>query len=168
MLETAASDSLQSAGATWEPSSMGPSLLLLDAIALYSAGRDTDARRCLSKLVRDGSAKALLHDLVRKTASDTDVKIEKVAGWLKRYQQRQNFAANNPDALTERQLQVLAYVREGLPNLVIANVLAVTEETVKWHLKNAYAKLLVRNRFAAVKAAEEKGLFQISNSSIKF
>ena len=164
VLEAAASNGLQLADVTWEPSSAGPSLLLLDAIALYSAGRDTDARRCLSKLVRDGSAKALIHELVRKDVSDTDVKIHKVADWLKRYQQRQNIAANTPDSLTERQLQVLAYAREGLSNRTIAEVLEVTEETVKWHLKQAYAKLLVRNRFSAVRAAEEQGLFQSLNS----
>lgn len=51
--------------------------------------------------------------------------------------------------LSEREIEVLALVAEGLTNAQIAEQLCVAKSTVKFHLKNIYSKLNVSNRTGA-------------------
>jgi DNA-binding NarL/FixJ family response regulator len=60
--------------------------------------------------------------------------------------------------LTERELTIVRAVARGLTNRAIANELWVTEQTVKFHLTNAYRKLGVSNRTEAALLANELGL----------
>jgi DNA-binding NarL/FixJ family response regulator len=62
------------------------------------------------------------------------------------------------DELSERELEVLALVAQGLSNQEIAAVLIVSLETVKSHVKRTYAKIGVRDRAQAVIRAYEAGL----------
>jgi DNA-binding NarL/FixJ family response regulator len=62
------------------------------------------------------------------------------------------------DELTERELEVLRLVAEGLSNQEIATSLSVSLETVKTHIKRTYAKTGVRDRAQAVIRAYEAGL----------
>ena len=55
--------------------------------------------------------------------------------------------------LTERELEILMLVAEGLTNSRIARKLWVTEQTVKFHLSNTYRKLGVANRTEASRYA---------------
>lgn len=64
------------------------------------------------------------------------------------------------DALTEREMDVLRLVVGGASNREIAQRAGVSENTVKFHLKNVYSKLDVCSRTAAVKAAADLGLFR--------
>ena len=54
------------------------------------------------------------------------------------------------EALTGREREVLALVAEGLTNATIARRLWVAESTVAKHLQQAYAKLGVHSRLAAI------------------
>lgn len=62
--------------------------------------------------------------------------------------------------LTERELEVLGLVAEGLGNRAIAKSLFVSEATVKTHLVHAFEKLGVDNRTAAVAKARDTGLLR--------
>lgn len=62
--------------------------------------------------------------------------------------------------LTERERQVLRLVSEGLTNRSIAAQLSLSENTVKYHLKNILQKLHLRNRAQAVAYALESGLLK--------
>ena len=64
------------------------------------------------------------------------------------------------DALTARERKVLAKLQSGLSNRELADVLFVTEGTLKWHLRNIYSKLRVPNRLAAVAMARQSGLIK--------
>lgn len=69
-------------------------------------------------------------------------------------------AAHTPDtrnkgALTTRQLSVLARLRTGKPNKVIAYELGVKESTVKVHVRNIMRKLGVCNRIQAAFRADQ-------------
>jgi predicted ATPase/DNA-binding CsgD family transcriptional regulator len=64
------------------------------------------------------------------------------------------------EPLTERELEVLQLVTEGLTNRDIADSLFVTLSTVKWHIKQIYGKLQVANRDEAVARASDLGLVE--------
>jgi NarL family two-component system response regulator LiaR len=62
------------------------------------------------------------------------------------------------DALTERELEVLRLMAEGLNNAEIAERLTVSLSTVKYHISNILGKLQVDNRVAAVSVAMQRKL----------
>ena len=62
------------------------------------------------------------------------------------------------DPLTERELEVLHLLAEGLSNRGIAARLIVAPSTVKQHLKNIYGKLDVHSRTQAVARGRELAL----------
>jgi DNA-binding NarL/FixJ family response regulator len=62
------------------------------------------------------------------------------------------------EPLTARELQVLTLLANGLPNKQIAKDLAVSEETVKFHLASIFGKLGASNRTDAVRQALRRGL----------
>ncbi len=55
----------------------------------------------------------------------------------------------NENALTEREETILALVAEGKTNAQIGAALSLSENTVKFHLKNLFSKLGVTNRTEA-------------------
>ena len=63
------------------------------------------------------------------------------------------------EALSERELEVLRLLRSELDGPAIADELVVSLNTMRTHTKNIYAKLGVGSRRAAVRRAEELGLF---------
>lgn len=62
------------------------------------------------------------------------------------------------DSLSDRQLEVLRLVAEGLSNNQICQQLEVTLETVKTHVLHIYQRLHARNRAHAVHLAHAHGL----------
>jgi DNA-binding NarL/FixJ family response regulator len=61
--------------------------------------------------------------------------------------------------LTERELQVLRCISDGLANRAIAEKLFLSEGTVKNYISTIYSKLNVRNRASAMKKVADEGLF---------
>ncbi len=53
-------------------------------------------------------------------------------------------------ALSERETEVLTLISQAMSNKMVARTLAVSPETVKWHLKNIFMKLGVSGRDEAV------------------
>jgi LuxR family maltose regulon positive regulatory protein len=66
--------------------------------------------------------------------------------------------AHESEPLSEREKEILRFLCQGIPNKEMATRLFVSENTIKFHLKNIYAKLDVRNRSQAIIAARERGL----------
>ena len=63
-----------------------------------------------------------------------------------------------PEELTEREREVLQLVAAGATNREIAERLFITENTVKFHIRNILDKLHLRNRAEAVAYAMRRGL----------
>ena len=67
--------------------------------------------------------------------------------------------------LTERELEVLRLLVDGLTNRGIGSRLYLSSDTVKTHLGNAYRKLGVASRTQAVAAVLQRGLLDQSSHS---
>jgi LuxR family maltose regulon positive regulatory protein len=65
--------------------------------------------------------------------------------------------SNDPSALTDREEGVLALVAEGHSNAAIATAMHLSESTVKFHLRNLFAKLGVTNRTEAAARYHRRG-----------
>jgi ATP/maltotriose-dependent transcriptional regulator MalT len=63
-----------------------------------------------------------------------------------------------PEALSQREREVLALIADGATNREAAAKLFVSEATVKTHLLHVYEKLGVRDRAAAVAEAYRRHL----------
>ena len=65
------------------------------------------------------------------------------------------------EPLTPRETDILRLVAAGKGNKQIAHQLSVTEDTVKGHLKSAFAKLDVADRTHAVTVAAKRGIIEL-------
>jgi DNA-binding NarL/FixJ family response regulator len=62
------------------------------------------------------------------------------------------------EPLTDRELQVLGLLADGLANKQIGAALDISEHTVKFHVSSIYAKLGATNRAEAVRLGARQGL----------
>ena len=95
---------------------------------------EAGAHAVLSKSMHPVSLGTMLREVVRGNV-------------VHRFERRPAAAVDCP--LTLREKEILALVAEGATNGQIAQMLWVTEQTVKFHLSNTYRKLGVANRTAA-------------------
>jgi LuxR family maltose regulon positive regulatory protein len=62
------------------------------------------------------------------------------------------------DPLTDREKEILSFLANGVSNKEMASRVFLSENTVKFHLKNIYSKLSVGSRLQAIAAARQRGL----------
>jgi DNA-binding NarL/FixJ family response regulator len=65
------------------------------------------------------------------------------------------------DALSEREIEVLSLIAAGNSNKLVAHQLAISEDTVKGHVKSILSKLGVNDRTHAVTAALKRGIIEL-------
>jgi DNA-binding NarL/FixJ family response regulator len=126
-------------------------------LALSTYEGDGDIRRALEA----GACGYLLKDMlltevltaIRAVRRGERVIPLQVAAQLTKHSERSR--------LTERELEVIQLVARGLSNKQVADVIGRTEETVKIHLKNIYAKMGVADRTEAVTLALSRGLIHL-------
>jgi len=97
-----------------------------------------------------------------KAAADGQVQLSpKAAARL----MREVRAPDSPEALTERETDVLRLLAQGKSNKEIAHLLSLSEKTVKTHVSNVLAKLGVPSRTQAALYAVRIGLVSIDTAS---
>lgn len=86
-----------------------------------------------------------------------------VAGqrWIPKEVASRLAARKSFEELTSREVQVLNELAKGLANKGIADILNISEHTVKDHLKNILAKLRVADRTEAVTTAIQRGIIHL-------
>jgi DNA-binding NarL/FixJ family response regulator len=65
------------------------------------------------------------------------------------------------ETLTERELEVLGLLAQGMPNKEIAAHLTISERTAKFHVSSIMGKLGATNRTEAVSLAAHRGLITL-------
>jgi LuxR family maltose regulon positive regulatory protein len=154
----------------------GPHVLntcLLLAIAQRQAGNDLKARNALAQALLIGQHLDLLRSFVdsgdwvlpmllmlrdsgegEAAGIAPDFLARLIAGFDAPPEQAAEPAETAPapllEALSRRELDILALIERGLSNKAIGRSLGIGPETVKWHLKNLFGKLGVNNRQLAV------------------
>lgn len=81
--------------------------------------------------------------------------------WIPKEIAAQLAARKSFEELTPREVEILHQLAKGLANKEIADVLHISEHTVKDHLKNVLAKLRVADRTEAVTAAIQRGIIHL-------
>ncbi|UCG22983.1 MAG: hypothetical protein JSW55_12490, partial [Chloroflexota bacterium] len=71
------------------------------------------------------------------------------------------------EPLTQREMEILRLLAEGLSNREIAQELVLAQGTVKWYNKQLYSKLGVHSRSEAVDRAREIGLLDDAGMALR-
>jgi two-component system NarL family response regulator len=150
--------------ATRELTSTAPGI----AIVMLTASEDLDdlfaalkagARGYLLKNLESGELRTMLDAVARGEAAITPAIAARIIAELARGDRAAEPAeAPDPDRLTEREVGVLRGVVEGLRNKEIAGRLGISENTVKFHLRNILDKLHAQSRAEAAARAVREGL----------
>jgi NarL family two-component system response regulator LiaR len=99
-------------------------------------------------------------EAIRAAARGQSVLESQVAAkMMNRFRQPQRAQAPAPhESLTEREMEVLKLLAQGLSNQEIADKLYIGVKTVKYHITNIFSKLGVEDRTQAAIYAHKQGL----------
>jgi len=113
----------------------------------------------LSVFIRDGE---LFLPIIDKFKDLNFNLLNKAEKQIKKQIKIDNEDANNEliEPLTERELEILKLVSQGMTNKSIADELYITIGTTKWHLSNIYSKLAVKSRTKATIKAKKFGIIE--------
>jgi len=114
-----------------------------------------------SRALKAGAAGYLLKNMLRRDLVDT-IRVVHSGRRHIPAEIAQDLAEHQADdLLTEREIDVLQHVAGGNRNRDIAERLAISEETVKVHVKHIMEKLGATDRTAAVAIAVRRGIIQL-------
>jgi LuxR family maltose regulon positive regulatory protein len=158
-------------------------LHILEALAQKKKGVDNAAHRCLRRAIQlaepgrfirsfideGDEVVALLAEEHQSLARGSKVQPtpQELTGFLHALLQAAGLdpgkSAESGDAqplepLTDRERQILIFLANGVSNKEMASRIFLSENTVKFHLKNIYSKLAVSSRLQAINAARQMGI----------
>ena len=127
---------------------------LMDAI-------EAGANGYLLKILDSHTFIAKLKGLETGQAAITGEMVTQLMGHLSQRSKQPARDADRPTpSLTERELDLLPLIAKGLSNREIAEKLFISENTVKYHIKNLLQKLSLKNRTEAATFAIQQGLVE--------
>lgn len=117
-------------------------------------------------LLKDAEPREVVHAIKRVSAGEVAYSSHLMERVMERYHhleveygRLQSAAAIHDLDLTNRELEILQYIVEGMSNKEIASALFISEKTVKNHITNLLRKLEVEDRTQAAVFAVSRGLF---------
>lgn len=115
-----------------------------------------------------GAPREEIFNAIRATIKGISLLQPVVASKLLRYVGQQHTTSEKEpiyvppvETLTERELEVLRLLAQGMPNKEIAAQLVISERTAKFHVSSIMGKLGATNRTEAVSLAAQKGLITL-------
>jgi DNA-binding NarL/FixJ family response regulator len=120
---------------------------------------DTDSE--ISGAIKGGAKGYLLKDAPREVLVETIRKVHTGETCIPAELVAKLVAGMSSEGLTDRELEVRKLVARGMSNKEVATHLAISETTVKTHLRSIFAKLRVLSRTEAIAAASRRGLVQL-------
>jgi LuxR family maltose regulon positive regulatory protein len=148
--------------------------LVLKAYILEKIGRNQDALTALEEALREGKAEGyvrvfldegepIIQLLYQAAAQGIEPEFAgqllaavSVSGLAREQVVKEHMDLVEP--LSDREIEVLQLIAQGLSNQEIAGRLHISLSTVKGHTSNIYGKLAVHNRIQAVARAKELGI----------
>lgn len=118
--------------------------------------------RLRAELLLDNRRQSLDHNLFNKSvAHASQFPLEDLYALLQKSVQTTDGQPTNqdlPDPLTERELEIIGLVADGLTSQEIADSLMLSKGTIRWYRKQIYSKLHVHSRSEAIARAKELNL----------
>ncbi len=111
-------------------------------------------------LLKDLQAHDFIEMLQGVERGDAAITRKTAARLMNRFKKMAEQDIGGANQLTDRELEVLDKVGDGMANRDIAQVLFISENTVKYHLRNILQKLGAKNRTEAVTYAISQGIIR--------
>ena len=147
---------------------------ILESRALHNLNRKREAKALLSSALKNAFPASFIMTFVDENIGDLLAELNKentFAGNRELQDYLQNLvsatsseATDNQNSgqaqqllepLNSREIDILKLIAKGRSNTAIAEHLSISENTVKWHVKNLFTKLDVNKRAAAVVIAQQ-------------
>ncbi|MBN1669165.1 MAG: response regulator transcription factor [Anaerolineales bacterium] len=117
-------------------------------------------------LLKDLNASEFLAMLAGLSGGEAAITRKTAARLMSGFQNLAQPPEETPYQLTEREMQMLRWMGQGYSNKAIAEQLFISENTVKYHIRNILQKLNVQNRTEAVALALREGLLDLNSDQI--
>ncbi|MBC3909728.1 response regulator [Undibacterium umbellatum] len=114
------------------------------------------------RAIKAGAAGYLLKSMLRKDLLDTVRQVHSGRRCIPADIAMELISPASGDALSKREIEVLKQVADGNSNKRIAIKLAISEDTVKAHVKNILAKLSASDRTHAAVLALQRGIIDLN------
>ena len=109
-------------------------------------------------VLKDSPPDTVIECVRRVHAGEESFDLPSVTRALTATMQRESAARDALTVLTQREVEIVQMVAQGLRNRAIAARLSISEGTVKVHLHNVYEKLRVDGRLGLTLYAQQHGL----------
>jgi DNA-binding NarL/FixJ family response regulator len=109
-------------------------------------------------LLKDASIEEIVAGVRAAAAGESLISSKVATTLLERVRSATSATAEHQAELSEREIEVMRLVAEGMDNAAIAEVLYISPQTVKNHISNILAKLQMENRIQAAVYAVRQGI----------
>ncbi|MBY0555951.1 MAG: response regulator transcription factor [Burkholderiaceae bacterium] len=118
------------------------------------------------RAVKAGASGYLLKSMLRKDMLETVRQVHSGRSCIPANIAMELISCAGSDALSKREVEVLKLVADGKSNKRIALNLAISEDTVKAHVKNILSKLTANDRTHAAVLALQRGIIDLNSPAL--